>query len=118
MSNKNLSMNETMKKEVSPNQKFLIDRLSMMRVRAGLSARELSGRIDRSKAYISKFEGGELTLPSEVLLDAIINCGSTPEEFFFEDIANYKEAKEIFELYKKLSEENKLRVKDLMKNIK
>ena len=113
MSNKNLSMNETMKKEVSPNQKFLIDRLGMMRIRAGLSARELSGRIDRSK-----FEGGELTLPSEVLLDAIINCGSTPEEFFFEDIANYKEAKEIFELYKKLSEENKLRVKDLMKNLK
>ena len=107
-----------MKKDVTPNQKFLIDRLGMMRTRAGLSARELSGRIDRSKAYISKFEGGELTLPSEVLLDAIETWGSTPEEFFFEDIANYKEAKEVFELYKKLTPENKARVIDLMKNLK
>lgn len=111
-------MEKIMKKDVTPNQKFLIDRLGMMRTRAGLSARELSGRIDRSKAYISKFEGGELTLPSEVLLNAIETCGSTPEEFFFEDIANYKEAKEVFELYKKLTPENKARVIDLMKNLK
>ena len=107
-----------MKKVITPNQKFLINRLGFIRIRAKLSARELSGRIDRSKSYISKFEGGELTLPSEVLLDAIETCGSTPEEFFFEDISNYKEAKEIFTLYKNLSDENKARVKDLMKNLK
>ena len=107
-----------MNKNVTPMRKFLIDRLGMMRVRAGLSARELSGQIGKSKAYIAKFDNGDMTLPSEVLLEAIETCGSTAEEFFFEDIASYKEAKEIFSLYKNLSDENKARVKDLMKNLK
>lgn len=107
-----------MNKNITPDRKFLIDRLGMIRTRAGLSARELSRQIGKSKAYIAKFDNGDMALPSEVLLDAIETCGSTPEEFFFEDILNYKEAKEIFELYKKLSDENKLRVKDLMKNLK
>ncbi len=107
-----------MNKNVTSVRKFLIDRLGMMRVRAGLSARELSGRIGKSKAYIAKFDNGDLAMPSEVLLDAIAVCGSTPEEFFFEDVSNYKEAKELFELYKTLSIENKARVIDLMKNLK
>lgn len=107
-----------MNKDVTPVRKFLIDRLGAMRNRAGLSARELSAQIGKSKAYIAKFDNGDMALPSEVLLDAIDACGSTPEEFFFEDIKNYKEAKELFELYKNLSNENKLRVIDLMKNLK
>ena len=107
-----------MNKNVTPARKFLIDRLGIMRARAGLSARELSGQIGKSKAYIAKFDNGDLAIPSEVLLDAIESCGSTPEEFFFEDIANYKEAKELFELYKTLSTENKARVVDLMRNLK
>jgi len=109
---------EIMNKSVTPERKFLIDRLGMMRARAGLSARELSGRIGKSKAYIAKFDNGDLAMPTEVLLDAIQVCGSTPEEFFFEDIANYKESKELFEIYKVLSPENKARVIDLMKNLK
>lgn len=107
-----------MNKSVTPTRKFLIDRLGMIRARAGLSARELSGRIGKSKAYIAKFDNGDLAMPSEVLLDAIEVCGSTPEEFFFEDIDSYKEAKELFALYKTLSTENKARVIDLMKNLK
>ena len=118
MFNLKLPQVDKMKKDVTPNQKFLVDRLGYMRTKAGLSARELSGRIDKSKAYISKFEGGELTLPSLVLLDAIEACGFTAEEFFFQDITNYQETKEIYELYKSLSDENKRRIKDLMKNLK
>ncbi len=90
----------------------------MMRTRAGLSARELSGRIGKSKTYIAKLDNSDLTMPQKVLLDAIEVCGSTPEEFFFENITNYKEAKELFELYKTLSNKNKVRVKDLMRNLK
>ncbi len=107
-----------MNKKVTPIRKFLIDRLGMMRTKAGLSARELSGRIGKSKAYIAKFESGDMALPSEVLLDVIAACGSTPEEFFFEDISHYNDSKEILELYQKLNEDNKVRVKDLMKNLK
>ena len=95
-----------MNKNITPSRKFIIDRLGMMRARAGLSARELSGQIGKTKAYIAKFDNGDLAMPSEVLLDAIEVCGSTPEEFFFEDIVDYKEAKERFELYKTLSNEN------------
>ncbi len=40
-----------MNKNVTLARKFLIDRLGMIRARAGLSARELSGRIGKSKAY-------------------------------------------------------------------
>lgn len=107
-----------MNKSVTPERKFLIDRLGIMRARAGLSARELSGRVGKCTTYIAKFDNGDLAMPSEVLLDAIQACGSTPEEFFFEDIANYKEAKELFEIYKGLSSENKARVIDLMRNLK
>ena len=107
-----------MNKNVTPARKYLIDRLGMMRAKAGLSARELSGRIGKCNTYIAKFDNGDLAMPSEVLLDAIQVCGSTPEEFFFEDVVNYKEAKELFELYKTLSGENKARVIDLMKNLK
>lgn len=109
---------EEMNKHVTPTRKFLIDRLGLLRQRAKLSARELSGQIGKSKAYIAKFDNGDLAMPSEVLISAIEACGSTPEEFFFDDIANYKDAKEIFELYKNLSQDNKIRIKDLMKNLK
>ncbi len=107
-----------MNKNVTPKRKFLIDRLGMMRTRAGLSARELSGRIGKSKAYIAKFDNGDMALPSEVLLDAIETCGSTPEEFFFEDIANYKEAKEIFEIWKSLNDVQKQAVKQMILSYK
>ena len=111
-------MEEIMNKSVTPKRKFLIDWLGMVRARAGLSARELSGRIGKCPTYIAKFDNGDLAMPSEVLLDAIKVCGSTPEEFFFQDIANYKEAKELFEIFKGLSSENKARVIDLMRNLK
>ena len=103
-----------MNQKVTPMRKFLIDRLGMLRTRAGLSARELSGRIGKSKAYIAKFENGDLAMPSEVLLDAIEACGSTPEEFFFEDIMKYKEAKDLLKLYFAVSDEDKLKIKNLL----
>ena len=78
----------------------------------------MSGQIGKSKAYIAKFDNCYLAMPSEILLNAIQVCGSIPEKFYFEDVANYKEAKELFELYKILSSENKARVIDLMKDLK
>ena len=53
-------------------------------------------------------------MPSEVLLDAIEACGSTPEEFFFEDIMKYKEAKDLLKLYFAVSDEDKLKIKNLL----
>lgn len=76
-------------KKISDKRIFLIDRLSFMRNRANLSARELSQRLGKSIAYIAKFENGNFNIPAEVLFEAIEICGSTPEEFFYNDMAIY-----------------------------
>lgn len=105
-------------KNITSNRKFLIDRLGYLRNRANLSARELSQRIDKSIAYMAKFENGDFNIPTEVLLDAIETCDSTPEEFFWEDIVKYKEQKEFLLTFEKLSNESKETIKSLMKNMK
>ena len=105
-------------KNIASNRKFLIERLGYLRNRANLSARELSQRIDRSIAYMAKFENGDFNIPTEVLLDAIETCGSTPEEFFWEDIAKYREQKDFLSAFDKLSVESKETIKNLMKNMK
>ena len=108
----------SMKKDITPNRRFLIDRLGYIRNRANLSARELSQRLGFSIAYIAKFDNGDFNMPSEVLLEAIETCGSTPEEFFHTDITKYPEHKELIEKYDKLSDESKLTIKDLMNKLK
>ncbi len=107
-----------MKKNITPERQFLINRLGYIRNRAGLSARELSQRLGFSIAYIAKFENGDFSIPAEVLLNAIEICGSSPAEFFSEDITSYNETKEVVERYKKLSDENKETIKDLIEKLK
>ena len=107
-----------MKKNITSKRQFLIDRLGYLRNRANLSARELSQIIDKSIAYMAKFDNGDFSIPTEVLLDAIETCESMPEEFFWEDIAKYKEQKELITTFEKLSDESKETIRNLMKNMK
>lgn len=107
-----------MKKDITSKRQFLIDRLGYLRARANLSARELSQRIDKSIAYMAKFDNGDFSIPTEVLLEAIETCESTPEEFFWEDIAKDKEQKELITTFEKLSNESKETIKNLMRNMK
>lgn len=107
-----------MKKNITPKRQFLIDRLGYLRNRANLSARELSQRIDKSIAYIAKFENGDFSIPTETLLDAIETCKSSPEEFFWEDISKFKEQKELLTTFANLSNESKETIKNLLKNMK
>ncbi|MEG1751950.1 MAG: hypothetical protein RR247_02685 [Clostridia bacterium] len=107
-----------MKKDITQQRKFLIDRLGYLRNKANLSARELSGRVDKSIAYFAKFDNGDFSIPAEKLLDAIENCGSTPEEFFWEDIGKYKEQKELLKSFDNLSNESKETIIDLIKKLK
>ena len=107
-----------MKKNITSKRKFLIDRLGYFRNRANLSGRELSQRMDKSIAYIAKFENGDFNIPAEALLDANEICEGSPEEFFWEDIAKYKEQKELISTFDKLSNESKDTIKNLMKNMK
>ncbi len=105
-------------KDITSNRKFLIDRLGYLRNRANLSARELSQQIDKSIAYIAKFDNGDFSIPTEVLLDAINVCGSTPEEFFWEDITKYKQQKDFIKKFDKLSDESKSTILDLLTKLK
>ena len=105
-------------KNITSERKFLIDRLGMLRNRANLSARELSQRMGKSIAYIAKFENGDFNIPTEALMDAILICGSTPEEFFWEDITNYKEQKELITKFNQLSKNSKDTIISLINNLK
>ena len=105
-------------KNITPERQFLINRLGYLRNKAGLSARELSGRMDKSDAYIAKFENGDFSIPAEAILEAIKICNSTPEEFFWEDIANFKQQKQIITAFNKLSNESKEVFLNLLNNLK
>lgn len=107
-----------MKKNITEDRQFLINRLGFIRNRAGLSARELSQRLGYSIAYIAKFENGDFSIPAEVLLNAIEICGSTPAEFFAEDISKYKATSEITDAYERLSAESKDTIKNLIDKLK
>lgn len=108
-----------MKKDsISEDRKYLIQRAGYLRTRANLSARELSQRMGLSPGYINKFEFGGINIPSEVLLDLIRTCGSTPEEFFYENIEHYQQDKNFIKKFNKLSKENKEIVLKLMDNLK
>ena len=75
-------------------------------------------RLGKSFAYFAKFENGDFNIPTEVLLDAITICGSTPEEFFWKDINKYEKQKELINDFEKLSDESKDNILNIMKNMK
>ena len=94
----------------------IIKRISRLRVRANLSARELSQRIELNDGYINRLESKKDFLPSmEVLLKIIENCNSTPAEFFYCDIESYKQDIEIIRLLKGVNQDKKAAVIALLK---
>jgi len=107
-----------MKKIENNYRKFLVERLSSFRVEVGLSARELSNRIGKSDGYIGKFEMGGINIPSEILLDALTVLEVSPEKFFSEDPKNFDENNAIVCKWKRLSEENKKLVAELIDKLK
>lgn len=84
--------------------KEIITRVGIARNRAGLSARELSLRIEKNSAYISRLESknDSFELSTSALLDIIANCNMTEEEFFYYDMDQYKKDKKLIELLGKV----------------
>ena len=83
--------------------KDIIERIGYFRNKANLSQKALSIDIDMNIGYINRLESKKDFLPSvEVLLNIIKACGITEEEFFYHDIENYSEDKEILEKLKSL----------------
>ncbi len=98
-------------------KKDIIIRIGQIRQRANLSARDLSLKIGKNSACISRLESKDSFEPSvSVLLDIISVCGSTESEFFYYDIQQYQKDKEIIELLKTASPIKKDSIINLLKN--
>ena len=99
------------------NKEEVVERISLMRVRAGLSARDLSLKVGKNSAYVSRLESKDSFEPSvSALLEIIEACGSTPEEFFYHDSNSYPQDREIIELLKTASPIKKEAIINLLKN--
>lgn len=98
------------------NLEEIINRISQLRTRESLSARELSLRIGKNEAYINRLEYRKNFEPSiSVINDIAIACNSSIEEFFYYDISQYKKDKEIIELLKNTPENKKEAIIQILK---
>ena len=87
------------------NYKEIIERLSLIRTRKNLSARELGLMIGKSDTYFYKVEDKSIILNVPKLLEVLEALQVDTEEFFYKDFENYKRDKEILALTKNLSKE-------------
>lgn len=96
----------------------VVRRISFLRTKVGLSARELSLRIGKNSAYISRLESKSDSFEPSVstLLEIIEVCGSTPAEFFYYDMYSYEKDKQIIDLLKTISPIKKEAIINLLKN--
>lgn len=93
----------------------IIKRISIIRIRAGLSARELSLRIGKNEAYINRLEYRKNFEPSiSVINDIAEACGSSLEELFYYDVNEYENDKGIIETLSKLKAEKKKALLDFL----
>lgn len=96
----------------------IIDRISKLRTREGLSARELSLRIGKNEAYINRLEYRKNFEPSiSVINDIVEACNSSLEEFFYYDINDFQKDKYILNLLRKARPEIKDAIIKLLENI-
>ena len=93
----------------------IIERISAIRTKANLSARELSLRIGKIESYINRLEYRKNFEPSISVISAIAEaCGSSLEEMFYYDISQYSKDKELIMLLKKCNEKKKQAIIDLL----
>ena len=94
----------------------LIDRISALRIKNNLSARELSLLIDKNESYINKLEYKKNFEPSiSVLSDICEACGISLQHFFYYDMEHYDFDQEIIEHLKNISLEKKQAIITLLK---
>lgn len=92
-------------------------RLSTLRTKLGVSARDMSLTIGQNPGYINNIENGK-SLPS--LTGIIYICeylGITPSEFFDFDSPNPARLNKINEYLKKLNDEQLDTIENLVKNL-
>lgn len=83
--------------------KQIVERLSLIRTRRNLSARELGRLLGNSDTYFYKVEDGSIVLNVPKLLEILDLLEISAEEFFYQDLDRYKKDQEILEITKSLT---------------
>ncbi len=101
------------------NKNDVVLRISQARNKAGLSARDLSLRIGKNEAYISRLESKNDSFEPSVsaLLEIISACGMTETEFFYYDINSYEKDKRLISLLQKVKPEIKDSITKILENV-
>lgn len=87
------------------NYKEIVQKLSLIRTKKNLSARELSLMLGKSESYFYKIERHDVILSVPMLLEILEALELKTEEFFYDDFSNYEKDRNILEITKSLSKE-------------
>lgn len=80
------------------NMEEIVYRIWYFRNQAQISARDLSLKLGKHEAYISKLESKDFNLPTNVLLDIIDILEVEPEMFFAKNFDTYCKDRELLNL--------------------
>lgn len=95
--------------------KDLIARLGYYRNLRNLSAREVSLRLGYSESWFYRVEAGQIDINCSTLFRLIELLEITPQQLFYYNINKYDEDKEVLDLLKNLSKEDKNSIIQLLK---
>ena len=93
-------------------------RITELRIKKGVSARDMSLSIGMGEAYISNLENGKAMPSIEVLFYICEYFQITPAEFFDEDIKEPTKAYEVYQLIKKLNNDQLDVIKSMVEQMK
>ena len=106
------------KENFNKEYKDLVFKIGYFRNKNNLSARDTSLRLGFSDSFINRIETYKVELKVSTLLKFMELVRITPEEFFYANPEDYAKDKEIFDLIKSLSSENKETILDFAKKLK
>lgn len=95
--------------------KDVLSRIGYVRTNAGLSARELSLRMEMNPQYVAQIESGRIVLTVEKLLLILEICEFPIERFFSSDINDYEVNNELMDLIENLPENKKKNIIEFIK---
>lgn len=93
----------------------IVNRIWFFRNKANISARDLSLKLGKHEAYISKLESKDFNLPTNVLLDIFEILEIEPEMFFAKNYDTYNEDRELNDLILNLPNRKRELLKEYLK---
>lgn len=96
----------------------VIFRIGYFRNMNNLSARETSLQLGFSDSFVNRIERKSVELKVSTLLQFMELCNISPEEFFYYKPENYEKDKELLQIIKSLSNENKDALMDIARRLK